>query len=140
MALLMNSSHQEHPILGLSSCGAYAGLVLDGFLFPQIVLNMVCKSKDKALSVGFYIGTTFVRILPHAYDFYRTGSSDLVLEEPYVFVSPVAGFYSTAWDLIIPMGALLFSVIIFLQHKFGGRCFLPQKLRELGDKKVPKSF
>nr|XP_011461828.1 PREDICTED: uncharacterized protein LOC105350706 [Fragaria vesca subsp. vesca] len=137
MALLMISS-LEYPILDSSNYGAYAGLVLDGFLVPQILLNMVCKSKGKALSAGFYIGTTIIRILPHAYDLYRTGSSDLVLEEPYVFASPVAGFYSTTWDIIIPMGALLFSMIIFLQQKFGGRCFLPQKLRELGDKKVPK--
>ncbi|KAL6205716.1 hypothetical protein ACLB2K_022970 [Fragaria x ananassa] len=135
MALLMISS-LEYPILGSSNYGAYAGLVLDGFLFPQILLNMVCKSKGKALSAGFYIGTTIIRILPHAYDLYRTGSSDLVLEEPYVFASPVAGFYSTTWDVILPMGALLFSMIIFLQQKFGGRCFLPQKLRELGDKKT----
>ncbi|KAL6202043.1 hypothetical protein ACLB2K_025754 [Fragaria x ananassa] len=97
MALLMKSGPQEHPILGSSSYGAYAGISLDSFL---------------------------------------TGSTDFVLEEPYVSASPVAGFYSTTWDVIIPMGDLLFSMIIFLQQKFGGCCFLPPKLRELGDKKL----
>ncbi|PRQ31324.1 hypothetical protein RchiOBHm_Chr5g0034211 [Rosa chinensis] len=53
MALLVNSSHQQYLILGSSSYGAYAGLVLDGFLFPQILLNVVCKSKEKSLSIWF---------------------------------------------------------------------------------------
>ncbi|XP_050368962.1 uncharacterized protein LOC126787071 [Argentina anserina] len=111
---------------------SYAGLVLDGFLLPQILLNMVCKSKEKALSVPFYIGTTLVRVLPHAYDLYRTHSSVHQLEESYIYASPVADFYSTSWDVIIPIGGLLLSLIIFLQQKFGGRCFLPQKLRGQG--------
>ncbi|KAK9938145.1 hypothetical protein M0R45_014901 [Rubus argutus] len=137
-ALLMNSSQQEHPSLGCSSYGAYAGLILDGFLFPQILLNMVCKSKEKALSASFYMGTTFVRVLPHAYDLYRTGSPSLVWEEPYIFASPEVDFYSNAWDVIILIGGLLFALIIFLQQKFGGRCFLPQKWKELGTyEKVP---
>lgn len=137
MALLMNSSHQVHTIFG--ALKSYAGLVLDGFLLPQILLNMVCKSKEKALSVWFYIGTTLVRVLPHAYDLYRTQTaSHHQLEESYIYASPVADFYSTSWDVIIPIGCLLFSVIIFLQQKFGGRCFLPQKLRDLGSyEKVP---
>ncbi|KAM5585992.1 hypothetical protein ABKV19_005087 [Rosa sericea] len=137
IALQMNSSHKGHTILG--ALKSYAGLVLDGFLLPQILLNMVCKSKEKALSVSFYIGTTLVRVLPHAYDLYRTHNSvHHQLNESYIYASPVADFYSTSWDVIIPIGCLLFSVIIFLQQKFGGRCFLPQKLRELGSyEKVP---
>lgn len=95
--------------------------------------------QGKALSVWFYIGTTLVRVLPHAYDLYRTQTaSHHQLEESYIYASPVADFYSTSWDVIIPIGCLLFSVIIFLQQKFGGRCFLPQKLRDLGSyEKVP---
>ncbi|PRQ31292.1 hypothetical protein RchiOBHm_Chr5g0033881 [Rosa chinensis] len=118
---------------------SYAGLVLDGYLLPQILLNVVCKSKERALSVSFYIGTTLVRVLPHAYDLYRTHSSvHQQLDESYIYASPAGDFYSTSWDVIIPIGGLLFSLIIFLQQKFGGRCFLPQKLRELGSyEKVP---
>ncbi|RXI03069.1 hypothetical protein DVH24_003147 [Malus domestica] len=40
-------------------------------------------------------------------------------------------FYSAAWDVIVPFGGLLFAGIIYLQHKFGARCILPQKVREL---------
>ncbi|XP_004296283.1 PREDICTED: uncharacterized protein LOC101303689 [Fragaria vesca subsp. vesca] len=137
LGLLMKSSNHVHTILG--TLKSYAGLVLDGFLFAQILLNMVCKSKERALSVWFYIGTTSVRVLPHAYDLYRTDNS--VHHEhgiPYIYASPVADFYSTSWDVTIPIGCLLFAVIIFLQQKFGGRCFLPKKLRELGSyEKVP---
>lgn len=118
--------------LGFSSYGAYAGLVLDGFLFPQILLNMVCKSKEKALSASFYMGTTFVRVLPHAYDLYRTGSTSLVLEEPYIFASPEVDFYSNAWDVIIPIGGLLFALIIFLQQKFGGFLLSSSKVERVG--------
>ncbi|XP_020417858.1 uncharacterized protein LOC18779614 [Prunus persica] len=131
------SGYQEHRLLG--ALKSYAGLVLDGFLLPQILLNMFCKSKKNALSVWFYIGTTFVRVLPHAYDLYRAqNSAHHPLNESYIYASPVADFYSTAWDVIIPFGGLLFAGIIYLQQKFGGLCILPQKLRELGEyEKLP---
>ncbi|CAB4277523.1 unnamed protein product [Prunus armeniaca] len=124
------SDYHEHPILG--ALKSYAGLVLDSFLLPQILLNMFCKSKEKSLSVLFYMGTTFVRVLPHAYDLYRSYSSaHHQLNEAYIYASPVADFYSTAWDVIIPFVGLLFVGIIYLQQKFGGLCIVPQKLREL---------
>ncbi|CAL8151162.1 unnamed protein product [Prunus armeniaca] len=131
------SDYHEHPILG--ALKSYAGLVLDSFLLPQILLNMFCKSKEKSLSVLFYMGTTFVRVLPHAYDLYRSYSSaHHQLNEAYIYASPVADFYSTAWDVIIPFVGLLFVGIIYLQQKFGGLCIVPQKLRELGEyEKVP---
>ncbi|GAA0165874.1 hypothetical protein LIER_21164 [Lithospermum erythrorhizon] len=50
---------------------SYAGLTLDGFLLPQILFNIFSNSKEKALSPVFYVGTTIVRLLPHAYDIYR---------------------------------------------------------------------
>ena len=51
---------------------SYGGLVLDGFLLPQIILNLFLNMRDNVLSFSFYFGTTFVRLLPHAYDLYRT--------------------------------------------------------------------
>ncbi|KAA8519797.1 hypothetical protein F0562_014113 [Nyssa sinensis] len=54
---------------------SYAGLVLDGFLFPQILFNLFSDSRERALAPPFYVGTTVVRLLPHAYDLYRTHSS-----------------------------------------------------------------
>ncbi|KAI5333230.1 hypothetical protein L3X38_023360 [Prunus dulcis] len=130
--VVLSSYFPEHPIL--DALKSYGGLVLNGFLLPQILLNMFCKSKEKALSDSFYIGTTFVRAMPHAYDLYRAqNSAHHQLHESYLYASPVADFFSTAWDVIIPFGGLLFAGIIYLQQKFGGLCILPQKLRELGE-------
>ncbi|RXH83147.1 hypothetical protein DVH24_003645 [Malus domestica] len=132
------SNYAEHSIFSIAF-KSYSGLVMDGFLMPQIVLNMFCKSKENALSIWFYVGTTFVRALPHAYDLYRAHNfAHPQFNELYQYASPAADFYSTSWDVIIPFGGLVFAGIIFLQQKFGGRCFLPKKLIELGEyEKVP---
>ncbi|KAJ0045115.1 hypothetical protein Pint_04559 [Pistacia integerrima] len=115
---------------------SYAGLVTDGFLLPQILLNAFSNSKENVLSCSFYIGTTFVRLLPHAYDLYRAHSYSSV--GSYIYGARDLDFYSTAWDVIIPLGGLLFAAIIFLQQRFGSQCILPQKLREgEGYEKVP---
>ena len=40
--------------------------------------------------------------------------------------------------MIIPCGGLLLCAIIFLQQRFGGRCIVPKRFRELeGDEKIP---
>ncbi|KAM1646187.1 hypothetical protein ACFXTN_007249 [Malus domestica] len=132
------SNYAEHSILSIAF-KSYSGLVMDGFLLPQIVLNMFCKSKENALSISFYVGTTFVRALPHAYDLYRAHNfAHPQFNESYLYASPAADFYSTSWDVIIPLGDLVFAGVIFLQQKFGGRCILPKKLIELGEyEKVP---
>ncbi|XP_048442602.1 uncharacterized protein LOC125478467 [Pyrus x bretschneideri] len=131
-------NYAERSILSIAF-KSYSGLVMDGFLLPQIVLNMFCKSKENALSISFYVGMTFVRALPHAYDLYRAHNfAHPQFNESYLYASPAADFYSTSWDVIIPFGGLVFAGVIFLQQKFGGRCFLPKKLIELGEyEKVP---
>ncbi|KAA8523900.1 hypothetical protein F0562_010323 [Nyssa sinensis] len=118
---------------------SYAGLILDGFLFPQILFNAFQISTESALSRSFYIGTTFVRLLPHAYDLYRAHSYvQRQLDVLYFYANPSADFYSTVWDIIIPLGGMLLAVILYLQQKFGGRCVLPRKYRELeAYEKVP---
>ncbi|KAL3508677.1 hypothetical protein ACH5RR_028078 [Cinchona calisaya] len=131
------NSQQSYTLRYLKS---YAGLVLDGFLFPQILFNIFKNSKEKSLSCSFYIGTTLVRLVPHAYDLYRVhnytrqdfyGSS-------YIYANHSADFYSIAWDVIIPCGCIVFAVIIWLQQRFGGCCILPRKIRELESyEKVP---
>ncbi|TYG47509.1 hypothetical protein ES288_D11G344900v1 [Gossypium darwinii] len=109
---------------------SYAGLILDGFLLPQILLNMFSKSKQKALSCSFYIGTTFVRLLPHAYDLHCNLNS-VYYSMLQVSVSPVQCFVSAAWDVTIFWGLLLLAAIIYLQQKFDGHCILPSRLRQL---------
>ena len=121
--------YQQHSLWG--NLRSYAGLVLDGFLFPQILLNIFSSSTEKALSHSFYVGTTFVRLLPHTYDLYRAHNNAISVNGSYIYANPGADFYSTAWDVIIPCGGLLFCTIIFLQQRFGGRCLLPKRFREL---------
>ncbi|KAK9046388.1 hypothetical protein V6N11_052276 [Hibiscus sabdariffa] len=58
----------------LGNSRAYAGLILDAFLFPQIIFNMFQNSREPALSRFFYIGITVVRLLPHGYDLYRANA------------------------------------------------------------------
>lgn len=125
------SRNQRYPILG-TTLKSSACLVLDLFLLPQILLNIFSKSTEKSLSVWFYVGTTFVRVLPHAYDIYRVHTSAHgQLNEPYIYASHAAHFYSTTWNVIIPCGCLLLAVVIFFQQRFGGCCIVPHKLREV---------
>ncbi|OMO78192.1 hypothetical protein COLO4_24815 [Corchorus olitorius] len=119
----------ENIILGGSR--AYAGLMLDAFLFPQIIFNMFHNSKQEALSRSFYIGTTLIRLLPHGYDLYRAHSY-VGIDDSYIYADPKSDYYSTAWDIIIPLLALLLARTIHLQQKFGGRFFLPNRYQESG--------
>ncbi|KAJ0964933.1 hypothetical protein J5N97_026071 [Dioscorea zingiberensis] len=109
---------------------SYAGLILDGFLLPQILLNIFWNSKDKALSPVFYVGTTIIRALPHLYDAYRARHYVPHFNSSYIYANPNGDFYSSAWDIIIPCEGVLFAVLIFLQQRFGGTCFLPARFRQ----------
>ncbi|PRQ31326.1 hypothetical protein RchiOBHm_Chr5g0034231 [Rosa chinensis] len=130
--------HLENTVL--DALTSYGCLVLDSFLFPQILLNIFCQSKENALSVWFYIGTTVARVLPHAHALYRAHSpaNDQFDDFSYNYPAPVADLFSIAWNAIIPLEGVLFAGIIYLQQRFGGRCIAPGKLREVGIyKKVP---
>lgn len=118
---------------------SFAGLVLDGFLVPQIIFNFIFDSKERALCFSFYMGTTFVRLLPHAYDLYRAHHSSWYLDLSYIYANHKLDFYSTAWDIAIPCTGLLLALIIFLQQRFGGRCLFPRVFRKQGPSydKVP---
>lgn len=107
---------------------SYGGLILDGFLLPQVLFNVLSDSKEKALSPLFYVGTTIVRLLPHIYDLFRANGPTWSLS--YIYANPRTGYYSTTWDIIISGGGLAFALLIFLQQKFGGRCLLPKKYRQ----------
>ncbi|RVW93131.1 hypothetical protein CK203_031377 [Vitis vinifera] len=132
----MNMVLQFNPIpfqipatFPLGDLRSYAGLVLDGFLFPQILLNMFTSSTVKALSIHF-IWNHFVRLLPHTYDLYRAHNNAISFNGSYIYANPGADFYSTAWDVIILVGSAVFCYH-FLQQRFGGRCILPKRFREL---------
>ncbi|GFS34632.1 DUF2921 family protein, putative [Actinidia rufa] len=123
ISLIMNKQHSLWRALR-----SFGGLVVDGFLFPQILLNIFRFSRENVLSHWFYIGTTFVRLLPHAYDLYRV--QNFAHDGSYFYAVPSADFYSPVWDVIIPCGGVLLAGVIFLQQRFGGRCFLLRRFRE----------
>ncbi|XP_058210062.1 uncharacterized protein LOC131322670 [Rhododendron vialii] len=111
---------------------SYGGLVLDGFLLPQILLSIFHISKENALSHPFYIGTTCVRLLPHVYDLYRAHNfAQVQFDGAYFFANPYVDFYSLTWDVVISCGGVLFAVFIYLQQRFGGRCILGRRFREV---------
>ncbi|KAK6132683.1 hypothetical protein DH2020_033566 [Rehmannia glutinosa] len=89
-------------------------------------------SAEKALSEPFYVGTSVVRLLPHAYNQYRTHNyAAFDVNGTYYYANPAADFYSTAWDVLIPCGVIALAVIVFLQQRNGGRWILPRRFREL---------
>ncbi|KAI4371059.1 hypothetical protein MLD38_019335 [Melastoma candidum] len=120
-------SYESHPLWEYMK--SYSGLILDGFLLPQIFFNLFMDSSEKALSSFFYIGTTFVRLLPHAYDLYRAHSSSWSPEFSYIYASHRMDYYSTAWNIIIPCSGMLLALVVYLQQRFGGRCILSKRLR-----------
>lgn len=130
------SSQYQWMVWG--SLRSYGGLILDGFLFPQILLNIFLNSSQKALSPVFYIGYTLIRLAPHAYDLYRAHNYIVDFDESYIYADHRADFYSTAWNVCIPLGCILFAAVIYFQQRFGGRCFLPRRFREVeGYEQVP---
>ncbi|KAF3774623.1 hypothetical protein EJ110_NYTH52704 [Nymphaea thermarum] len=122
----------------LEDLESYAGLVLDGFLLPQVLLNLFAHLKEKALSPSFFIGLTAVRSFPHIYDAYRSFYNIPRQGLSYYYADPEWDFYSAAWDFMIPLVGTVFAILIYLQQRFGGRCILPRKLRErIEYEKVP---
>ncbi|KAE8794763.1 hypothetical protein D1007_30294 [Hordeum vulgare] len=108
----------------------YGGLMLDGFLLPQVILNAFSASKVRALSPLFYIGGTMLRALPHAYDAYRTHHFVRSMRPSYMYASSRDDLFSLAWDIVIPCGAILLATLLFFQQWLGGAFFLCSKSRK----------
>uniref|UniRef100_A0A6N2JZ21 RING-type E3 ubiquitin transferase n=1 Tax=Salix viminalis TaxID=40686 RepID=A0A6N2JZ21_SALVM len=117
---------------------AYSSSYQHACLFKPHLLNIFQNSTENALSRFFYLGNTFVRLLPHAYDLYRAHFYVEDFDGSYMYAEPGGDYFSTAWDVIIPLVTLLFAAVIYLQQRFGGRCFMPKRLKEPeGYEKVP---
>ncbi|KAL0921251.1 hypothetical protein M5K25_008308 [Dendrobium thyrsiflorum] len=110
----------------------YAGLILDGFLIPQVILNALCDSKETSLAPSFYVGTTILRALPHVYDVYRSRNYIPHLNSSYIYARPNGDLYSLAWDIIIPCVGILFAVGIYIQQRFGGAPSFCRRIGSLG--------
>ncbi|PWA66181.1 hypothetical protein CTI12_AA330670 [Artemisia annua] len=128
LAMLVLNRKNNNFTINLRS---YAGLTLDGFLFPQLIHNILQNSKGNALCYSFFIGTTFVRLVPHVYDRYR-GPKNIShqFDRLYIYANPRADFYSPYWDIVIVCGGVVLAVINFLQQCFGGRFVFPKRFRE----------
>ncbi|KAL3636876.1 hypothetical protein CASFOL_019175 [Castilleja foliolosa] len=131
IALLLNWARDRKYSLW-DDLRSYVGLIIDGFLFPQILLNVFGGSAEKALARCFYVGTSAVRLTPHAYNQYRDYNyPTLDVNGTYYYANPSADFYSMAWDVLIPCGVIVLAVIVFLQQRNGGRWILPQRCLHL---------
>ncbi|KAK3005698.1 hypothetical protein RJ639_017624 [Escallonia herrerae] len=141
---------------------SYDSLVLPGFLLPQILLNIFEVSRERCLSPWFYLGMTFVGLLPQAYPLYihriwLASSND---QFPCVSLLPQAQAYPLyirriwlasfnyqfsynlktgdnwgSWDAIFVCADVAFAGVIYMQQRFGGRCFLPRRFKKVHLKK-----
>ncbi|KAK2639050.1 hypothetical protein Ddye_026845 [Dipteronia dyeriana] len=57
---------QSSRLVNMQQFSLWGGLILDGFLFPPILLNALRNSTEKALSPLFHIGYTLSRVVLHA--------------------------------------------------------------------------
>ncbi|XP_020239500.1 uncharacterized protein LOC109818444 [Cajanus cajan] len=123
---VMSSSNfsQQHSFW--EDLKSYSGLVLDGFLLPQILLNLLWNSKGNALSFSFYFGISLVRLIPHAYDLFE---ALVYVDGSSLYEDEIADYYSTAWDIIIPLLSLMFAAIVHLQQRFGGSSILCWRIK-----------
>ncbi|KAJ3670633.1 hypothetical protein LUZ60_008059 [Juncus effusus] len=112
---------------------SYAGLILDGFLIPQVIFNIFSDLKEKTLSHSFYLGFTLVRALPHAYDLYRAHHYVPYVKSSFIYASPNDDIYTLAWDIIVILGGFILSMLVFWQQKYGGASFLPLSMRKTGE-------
>ncbi|GJN18086.1 hypothetical protein PR202_gb05207 [Eleusine coracana subsp. coracana] len=110
----------------------YTGLVLDGFLLPQVVWNAFLGLRVQALSPWFYGGVSLVRAAPHVYDVFRRRSCVPSLTPSYVYAGPRDDLFGVTWDVAVPCGAALLAVLVFLQQRLGGAFLCGVKGRRPG--------
>jgi hypothetical protein len=107
---------------------SYAGLILDGFLLPQVILNAsLAGSGVRAISPWFYIGCTMNRAIPHVYDVVRGQIYEPSINPSNIYASPRNDLFGVAWDIVIPCGAALLAVLLFLQQRPRGATSLPSQ-------------
>ncbi|KAF7102937.1 hypothetical protein CFC21_103990 [Triticum aestivum] len=113
---------------------SYAGLVLDGFLLPQVILNAsLSSSRVRAISPWFYMGGTMIRVVPHVYDVVRMQIYAPSMRPSDIYASPGGDLFGVAWDVLIFCGAALLASLLFLQQRLGSSTLsLPWQRRSGG--------
>ncbi|KAL9238625.1 hypothetical protein vseg_013021 [Gypsophila vaccaria] len=96
----------------------YTGLLLDLFLLPQVIGNIIWQIDSKPLVKLYYMGLTVLRLLPHLYDYIRGPTTNPFFSEEYEFVNPRFDFYSEFGDIAIPVLAIVLAVIVFIQQRW----------------------
>uniref|UniRef100_A0ACD5VJP3 Uncharacterized protein n=1 Tax=Avena sativa TaxID=4498 RepID=A0ACD5VJP3_AVESA len=115
---------------------SYAGLILDGFLLPQVILNASLAGAGsagaRAISPWFYIGCTMNRAMPHVYDVVRGRIFEQSISPSDLYASPRGDLFGVAWDVVIPCGAALLAALLFLQQRRRGAASLPSRRKASG--------
>ncbi|XP_048546067.1 uncharacterized protein LOC125525083 [Triticum urartu] len=106
---------------------SYAGLMLDGFLLPQVILNAsLSGSRVRAISPWFYMGGTMIRVAPHVYDVVRRQVYVPSMSPSDIYASPRGDLFGVAWDVVVLCGAALLAALLFFQQRLGaGALSLP---------------
>uniref|UniRef100_A0A0D9V441 RING-type E3 ubiquitin transferase n=1 Tax=Leersia perrieri TaxID=77586 RepID=A0A0D9V441_9ORYZ len=117
---------------------SYVGLVLDGFLLPQVVFNAASGSRVEAISPWFYAGGTVIRAAPHAYDALR--AMGVSYGPSHVYASARDDFFGAAWDVVVPLGAASLALVLFLQQRLGGDLMLRSRSRRSRDYQLVSAF
>ncbi|XP_037463582.1 uncharacterized protein LOC119335573 [Triticum dicoccoides] len=111
----------------------YAGLMLDGFLLPQVILNeSLSGSKVRAISRWFYMGGTLIRVAPHVYDVVRRRVYVPSMSPSDIYASPRGDLFGVAWDVVILCGAALLASLLFFQQRLGAGASLPWQRKRSG--------
>ncbi|XP_078169502.1 uncharacterized protein LOC144563914 [Carex rostrata] len=108
----------------------YVGLLVDNFLLPQIIFSVFSQSTEKVLTPYFSFGATVAHATPHVYNAYRAWWYPVnFFNYSYMYTNHDEDYYSTFFDVIIPFEGLLCALLVYLQQRFGGRCFLPKRFK-----------
>ncbi|KAK2968457.1 hypothetical protein RJ640_004463 [Escallonia rubra] len=137
---------------------SYDSLVPPGFLLPQILLNIFEVSRERCLSPWFYLGMTFVGLVPQAYPLYirriwlassndqfpcvgllpQAQASPLYIRRTWLASFNYQFCYNLktgdnwgSWDAIFLCADVAFAGVIYMQQRFGGRCFLPRRFKKV---------
>ncbi|XBI22551.1 hypothetical protein VPH35_063561 [Triticum aestivum] len=120
---------------------SYPGLILDGFLLPQVILNAsLGKSRVGVISPWFHTGGTMVCVAPHVYDVVRAHVYKPSMHSSDLSASPHGDLFSIAWDVVIPCRAVLLAALLFLQQRLGGTTALPSQRRRSGGYEMVSSI
>ncbi|CAM6103317.1 unnamed protein product [Calypogeia fissa] len=114
----------------------YTGLIEDLFLLPQVVGYGLWDVTGKPLRKSFFVGLTFLQIVPHIYDYIR--SSRLGSFGAPMYANPEFDFYTNVGNILIPALALIFALLVYCQQRWKGFLRLPQRFlyQPLGTKSV----